>query len=528
MDPMALVKDVLVLVRWYLEDDDNCVKSICEQRTMMSTFDNIRDMKEKVEKMKWPNIPSETTLNTLLRILHHGKGFIRKWKDAQKNSEEIRLIENVIEKRLISITTCWERALLESDNPSNDEEDDVVRFEIRSKALVEVCQEFLDLERNVHGMPVRQIYAGEGRIIGVGTYDGVEVHVKMPNKNLYNSVIVKKALEEFAMEKSHMEAVYHTNIATCLGGFTFDMQSNQPLMWLVYEKFTMNLVDAVSKKVLESEESRMRVIWGILLAISYLQTDFRLPDWKRAKPFILGNLKPSDIMLGPDNEPKLFELGLTKVSDKYLRSLTGIPEVIEYMAPEQIKTHQMTIEADVYSFGLVARYIWTGKTPTNEGRPVSKVPSSSTAERWMPDRLADGMPSGISLTLHQCIKPDPGNRPDAKQALDRIRFEMGLKAGSNTGGDANEECEFPFWRELNHWKFGDSDSGSGSLSNSKAIDDDDDDSGFEDDLYGIKQATIDKLDSIIEQFEQVSVCDRKCASTDLHFPANQREEAHDG
>ncbi|EKX47890.1 hypothetical protein GUITHDRAFT_47905, partial [Guillardia theta CCMP2712] len=267
----------------------------------------------------------------------------------------------------------------------------------------------------------KQIYAGEGKIIGVGTYDGVEVHVKMPNKNLYNSAIVKKALEEFSTEKCMLEAMFHPYIATCLGGLTVDPQSNQPLMWLVYEKFSMNLVDAVNKKVLESEDTRLRIIWGVLQAISYLHVEFRPPEGDKTQPFILGNLKPSDIMLVTDNIPKLFELGRTKVSDKYLRSLTGIPVVIEYMAPEQIKSHQMTTEADIYSFGLVARYVWTGKTPTNEGRPVSKVATSSAAERWMPNRLMDGMPNGISATLHQCIKPDPSNRPDAKQALHKMK-----------------------------------------------------------------------------------------------------------
>ena len=69
----------------------------------------------------------------------------------------------------------------------------------------------------------------------------------------------------------------------------------------------------------------------------------------------------NDVLLNSNNEPIISDFGLSKVmSEKYMMrsQIIGSPK---YMAPELLKDEEYSDKVDVYSYGIIAYELLTGK-----------------------------------------------------------------------------------------------------------------------------------------------------------------------
>lgn len=67
-------------------------------------------------------------------------------------------------------------------------------------------------------------------------------------------------------------------------------------------------------------------------------------------------------MLDSDFNVKLGDFGLARLMDHDLGpKTTGLAGTIGYLAPEYIRTSRASKESDIYSFGIVALEIVTGR-----------------------------------------------------------------------------------------------------------------------------------------------------------------------
>eukprot|EP00250_Pteridium_aquilinum_P018970 c24243_g1_i1 orf=197-2134(+) len=100
---------------------------------------------------------------------------------------------------------------------------------------------------------------------------------------------------------------------------------------------------------------RYRIICGLGTALAYLHEE-------GGKRVVHRDVKPSNIMLDANFEPKLGDFGLARVVDHGVipRSTTAAG-TIGYLAPEIAMTRLPTAESDVYSFGIVALEVICGR-----------------------------------------------------------------------------------------------------------------------------------------------------------------------
>jgi WD40 repeat protein len=119
------------------------------------------------------------------------------------------------------------------------------------------------------------------------------------------------------------------------------------------------------------------------------------------------DLKPGNIILGPDG-PRIIDFGVARTANA--SSLTTVNALIGtygYMAPEQLGRKEVTFRSDLFALGGVLVFAATGHGPFDAdelpaviGRILSEPPDLSPLTGPLRD------------ILDACLDKDPGNRPD--------------------------------------------------------------------------------------------------------------------
>lgn len=100
---------------------------------------------------------------------------------------------------------------------------------------------------------------------------------------------------------------------------------------------------------------RYRIGLGVARAMAYLHEECL--EW-----VLHCDIKPENILLGDDFCPKISDFGLAKLRKKedMVSMISQMRGTRGYMAPEWVKSDQITSKADVYSFGMVLLELVSG------------------------------------------------------------------------------------------------------------------------------------------------------------------------
>jgi serine/threonine-protein kinase len=217
---------------------------------------------------------------------------------------------------------------------------------------------------------VRRLASG-----GMGTvYEGVRadgafeqrVAVKVVKRGMDSEEI----LERFRVERQALASLAHPNIARLFdGGMTAD---GRP--YLVMEYVDGYPIDEYCDREGLSIPERLRLFEKVCDAVHAAHRHL----------VVHRDLKPGNILVGVDGEPRLLDFGIAKV----LRADEGsegtaqtAPEqrrlTPEYASPEQIEGRAITTATDVYSLGVILYEVLTGSRPyafeTRTTREIERV-----------------------------------------------------------------------------------------------------------------------------------------------------------
>ncbi|KAI3744152.1 hypothetical protein L1987_57228 [Smallanthus sonchifolius] len=170
----------------------------------------------------------------------------------------------------------------------------------------------------------------------------------------------KQGTREFVNEIGMISALQHPNLVRLYGCC---VEGNQ--LSLIYEYMENNCVsralfgrDKVSKAKL-TWPVRLKICLGIARGLLYLHEESQLKIVHR-------DIKTSNVLLDKNLNAKISDFGLAKLNDDGNTHIsTRIAGTIGYMAPEYAMRGYLTAKADVYSFGIVALEIVSGKSNTN-------------------------------------------------------------------------------------------------------------------------------------------------------------------
>ncbi|KAL4569806.1 hypothetical protein LXL04_025450 [Taraxacum kok-saghyz] len=184
-----------------------------------------------------------------------------------------------------------------------------------------------------------------------------------------SSIVAVKKLEsisqgekEFRSEVSTIGTIQHVNLVRLRG---FCAQGNHKLLVYDYmQNGSLNTHFFHEKQVL-NWETRYKIALGVARGLVYLHEKCR-------ECIIHCDIKPENILLDADFNPKIADFGLAKlVGRDFSRVLTTIRGTRGYLAPEWLSGVAITAKADVYSYGMMLFELVYGKrnsTPYEDSR----------------------------------------------------------------------------------------------------------------------------------------------------------------
>ncbi|XP_030946149.1 L-type lectin-domain containing receptor kinase IX.1-like [Quercus lobata] len=237
----------------------------------------------------------------------------------------------------------------------------------------------------------------------------------------------KQGKKEYITEVKTISQLRHRNLVKLIGRC-----HERDEFLLVYEFMPNGSLDyhLFGKRSPLTWMVRYKIALGLGSALLYLHE-----EWEQC--VLHRDIKSSNVMLDSDFNVKLGDFGLARLMDHELAPrTTGLAGTIGYLAPEYIRTGRASKESDVYSFGIVALEIVTGR------RSIDRVGTNS--ELMLVERIwnlygrgdlllaVDGMlqtnfdEKQVECMLVVglwCAHPDQNMRPSIRQAIQVLKFD---------------------------------------------------------------------------------------------------------
>jgi len=154
-------------------------------------------------------------------------------------------------------------------------------------------------------------------------------------------------------------------------------------------------------------------------------------DYAHDQAFVHRDIKPANILLGPGETAKLTDFGIVKAADGTSLTRTGtLLGTPAYMSPEQARGTTITRSTDVYSLGVVAYEMLSGRVPfTGDTAAVLH------AHAYDPPDLAV-LPPVVQQVVGGALEKDPEKRFQSAGAFSHALTGAvaGAVAGELAGG----------------------------------------------------------------------------------------------
>ena len=237
--------------------------------------------------------------------------------------------------------------------------------------------------------------------------NGRQVALKM----LPGDVSDKTVLARFEREVEVLKNLKHPNIVRCFGGSCEDNR----------RFYAMELLQGGSLE--DKLQDKGRLPWE--QAVFYALQMCDALECSHANGVIHRDIKPSNFLLTPSGQIKLSDFGLASVAAA--RKITAAGKTAGtflYMAPEQIRGHEVTPQTDLYALGCVLFELITGDSPFRTNSPAATLHKHCHEDPpRILDRVAD-CPVELEQIVHRLLEKHPADRFPSAAALSRALKQL--------------------------------------------------------------------------------------------------------
>ena len=143
------------------------------------------------------------------------------------------------------------------------------------------------------------------------------------------------------------------------------------------------------------------------------------------------DVKPANIMIGPDGRVTVMDLGIATASGMNEASLlaVGTPR---YMAPEMLGTSEVDGRADVYSLGIIGYHALTGAVPFDGPTPMAVLFKHAHEALEPVRKRAPQVPKALAHAIEVALEKQPVRRYPTAQHF-AVAIQEALQPKGSTG-----------------------------------------------------------------------------------------------
>ncbi|CAA2956809.1 receptor-like cytosolic serine threonine- kinase RBK1 [Olea europaea subsp. europaea] len=262
-------------------------------------------------------------------------------------------------------------------------------------------------------------------LLGEGGY-GVAYKGQLKDGQLITAKVLKEASiqgsAEFHSEVNALSFVRHRNIVTLLGYCCKESTNILVYEYIWNKSLEWHLFDNVDR-VLEWRR-RHAIAIEIAQGLCYLHEECR------GFPIIHLDVRPSQILLTHDFVPMLQDCGLAKWKTDEVDMQTRILGTPGYIAPDYTKNGIVSVQTDIYAFGIVLIQLMSGRRIVDSPRDDHQQSIIQWAlsliqplalDKLIDPRLGDSYRMyeayHMARTASLCVHTDPMMRPSMGEVL---------------------------------------------------------------------------------------------------------------
>ncbi|KAB1224694.1 hypothetical protein CJ030_MR2G024680, partial [Morella rubra] len=248
--------------------------------------------------------------------------------------------------------------------------------------------------------------------------------------------------KEWLAEVQFLGVVSHQNLVKLLGYCSADGERGIQRL-LVYEFMpNRSLEDHLFNRALPTLQwkTRLEILLGAAQGLAYLHGGLEVQ-------VIYRDFKSSNVLLDEDFKAKLSDFGLAREGPQGDRThvSTAVVGTYGYAAPDYVETGHLTIQSDIWSFGVVLYEILTGRRALERNRPageqklldwVKQFPADTNRFSMIIDpRLRNqNSPSSarkIAKLADSCLNKNAKERPAMSQVVQSLKEAIQMSETSS-------------------------------------------------------------------------------------------------
>jgi serine/threonine-protein kinase len=159
------------------------------------------------------------------------------------------------------------------------------------------------------------------------------------------------------------------------------------------------------------------------------------------------DIKPSNIMITPEGDVKLLDMGLARALDdeQGFTRVNTVLGTVDYASPEQLRDAAAAdVRSDLYSVGCTLYFALAGKAPFEGGDVINKIFKQRMEDPRPLEALARGVPSAFAALVRKLMSKNPEERYQscAELRADLVRWTDPALVRAILGSEADAARSF--------------------------------------------------------------------------------------